>query len=270
MDYIEIKNFMVFAYHGVLNEEKKLGQKFIFNLKLYGHLQKAGLSDNLEDSTDYSEICKKIEELVKENSVNLLETIAENIVTMLFSEYEKITKITLEVQKPSAPVPYVIDYTGVCITRQRHIAFIGMGSNIGNKKAFLDFAISEINASKSCKVLKTSKYITTKPYGHIQDQDDFLNAVTEIETILQPEELLYFLHSIEKEAKRERKIHWGPRTLDLDILLYDDLILNQDDLIIPHPEISKRAFVLEPLCEIAPYMLHPISRKYMIDLKEEL
>ena len=98
------------------------------------------------------------------------------------------------------------------------------------------------------------------------EQDDFLNACMVVRTLLSPEELLDKLHEIEQEAHRERIIHWGPRALDLDILMYDDLVMESDDLIIPHIEMDKREFVLKPLCEIAPNLRHPILKKTVSQL----
>ena len=109
-----------------------------------------------------------------------------------------------------------------------------------------------------CKVLKVSDYLVTAPYGGVE-QDDFLNGVLELRTLLEPEELLERLHEIERAANRERKIHWGPRTLDLDILLYDELVMDTKDLHIPHAEMHLRDFVLVPLAQIAPWKRHPLN-----------
>ena len=102
------------------------------------------------------------------------------------------------------------------------------------------------------------------------EQDEFLNGVLEMETLLTPQELLAQLHRIEAEANRERILRWGPRTLDLDILLYDDIVLEEDDLCIPHVEMHKRSFVLEPLAEIAPYKRHPVYGKTVREMLEEI
>ena len=104
----------------------------------------------------------------------------------------------------------------------------------------------------------------------IIEQDDFLNACLLLKTLLSPEELLVRLHEIEQAAHRERIIHWGPRTLDLDILLYDDLILETEELVIPHPEMHLRDFVLKPLREIAPNKRHPILQKTVAQMENEL
>ena len=116
---------------------------------------------------------------------------------------------------------------------------------------------------------KQSSYLVTKPYGGVE-QDDFLNACVELETLLPPAELLERLHEIEQAAHRERLIRWGPRTLDLDILLYDDLILETGDLVIPHVEMHLRDFVLRPLREIAPHKRHPDFQKTITQLAEAL
>ena len=111
--------------------------------------------------------------------------------------------------------------------------------------------------------------VTVEPYGGV-DQDDFLNGCLELETLLTPHELLEVLHKAEQQEKRERLIHWGPRTLDLDLLFYDDEILESPELVVPHPEIEKRTFVLEPLAQIAPWKVHPVLKKRIKTLLEEL
>ena len=102
------------------------------------------------------------------------------------------------------------------------------------------------------------------------EQDEFLNGVCQIETLYTPEELLDFLHLLEQAAHRERKVHWGPRTLDLDILLYDNLVMYTHELAIPHIDMQHRDFVLAPMAEIAPYVEHPVLHKSMLQLWKEL
>ena len=99
---------------------------------------------------------------------------------------------------------------------------------------------------------------------------DFLNGVLCLETYLNPFELLDFLHEVEKSENRERILRWGPRTLDLDILFFDDLILDTKELIIPHADMANRSFVLEPLAEIAPYKRHPLSRMTVKEMLDRL
>ena len=109
----------------------------------------------------------------------------------------------------------------------------------------------------------------TEPVGGVE-QDDFLNGCLELETLYTPYELLDFLHKIEQAHNRKRIVHWGPRTLDLDIILYDDVVMYEDDLIIPHIEMENREFVLKPLCEIAPYIKNPVNGKSIKQLLSEI
>ena len=114
-----------------------------------------------------------------------------------------------------------------------------------------------------------SKYLVTEPYGGVE-QDEFLNGVLRLRTLLTPEELLDRLHELEAEANRERLIHWGPRTLDLDILFYDNEIIDTPDLHIPHIDMQNRDFVLKPMDEIAPHYRHPVLNKTIHQLLDEL
>ena len=127
----------------------------------------------------------------------------------------------------------------------------------------------ELKKVETIREIKVSEIIETEPYGYT-DQDKFLNAAIGFETLLTPEALLSVCHEIEKKGNRERKIHWGPRTIDLDILLYGDCVMHTETLTIPHSEMHKRQFVLEPLSEIAPYVKHPVLGKSVSMLLEDL
>ena len=120
--------------------------------------------------------------------------------------------------------------------------------------------------NKLGKIVKKSSLYNVKAWGKT-DQADFLNAVCLVETNKTPQDVLQILIEIEQENGRERLIKWGPRTLDLDLLLYDDLILETEDLIIPHPFMHQRDFVLIPLAEISPLTMHPVLKKNILELK---
>lgn len=144
-------------------------------------------------------------------------------------------------------------------------AYIGIGSNMGDREENLNSAIDLLKQEAGIVVTAVSSYINTAPVGYT-DQPDFLNAVIEIATTLIPQALLEVCLNIEKKLKRVRLIHWGPRTIDLDILLYDDLIINEPNLIIPHPRMHEREFVLKPLKEIAPNAFHPVLKKTIAEI----
>ncbi len=137
------------------------------------------------------------------------------------------------------------------------IAFIGVGSNLGKPIAQCLQAIEDMRRIPGCTVLRRSSFYRTEPVGFI-DQDWFINAVMEVRTVLAPQDLLRALQNIEKRLGRKRERKWGPRTIDLDILLHGQEIVEDEALIVPHPEFHRRRFALEPLHEIAPYAIHPV------------
>ena len=269
MDQIKIENLEIFANHGVYPEENRLGQKFLVSCILYVDTRKAGKTDDLEASVNYGTISHLIKEKMEEKNYRLIEAVAEQLAEEILLFDEKIRKVMVEVKKPWAPVGLPLKTVSVRITRSWHTAYIALGSNMGDSRQILDDAVSAIDALPASKVEKVSGFITTPPYG-VTDQPDFLNGCLRMKTLYYPRELLRELNRIEKEAGRERIIHWGPRTLDLDIIFYDDLISQEDDLCIPHVEMHKRSFVLEPLEEIAPYKRHPGNGKTVRQMLEEL
>lgn len=128
-------------------------------------------------------------------------------------------------------------------------AYLGLGSNIGDTRYNLDKAVELLNNHKDIEVRKVSSYYETAPVGYT-DQEWFLNIVIEIGTGLDPYELLKVCNNVEAELKRERIIRWGPRTIDVDVLLYDGFISVDPELTVPHPRMTERAFVILPLMEI--------------------
>lgn len=268
-DQIKITDLEVFANHGVFPEENKLGQKFLISAVLYTDTRKAGKTDDLTASIHYGEVSAFITKYMKEHTYQLLERVAETLAEEMLKSISGLCKIDLEIKKPWAPVGLPLKTVSVKISREWHTTYIALGSNIGDSETYLNEAVEKIGQIPTCTVEKVSSYLVTEPYG-VTDQPDFLNACLKMRTLLYPEELLKELNRIEKEAGRERIIHWGPRTLDLDILLYDDIVLEEDDLCIPHVEMHKRSFVLEPLAEIAPYKRHPVYGKTVREMLEKI
>lgn len=153
---------------------------------------------------------------------------------------------------------------------QRHVAFISVGSNLGDKLLNCRKGIAALNAGERSVITGQSHFYRTEPVDYL-DQDWFVNAVVKIETRIEPAVLFGELKSIEKEIGRDSDgIRYGPRVLDLDILLYDRLILETAELIIPHPRMHRRRFVLQPMCDIDPRMMHPVLKKDMQALQDAL
>ena len=266
MDHIRIKNLELYAKHGVYPEETKLGQKFLVDAELSLDCRKAGMTDDLNCSVNYGEVSHFITDFLTSNTYQLIESAAEQTARALLLQYPLLEEVTLMVHKPWAPIGLPVEDVSVEVTRGWHTAYIALGSNLGDKISYLENAVASIKNDVNCKLLKISDFIITAPYGPVE-QDDFLNGCLKLETLYTPNELLAFLQRLEEAANRSHEIHWGPRTLDLDILLYDDLIMNSDDLVIPHPEMHKRDFVLKPLSQIAPYAVHPL---YNVRIKDML
>lgn len=269
MDKIIIKGLEVFAHVGVLPEEKRDGQMFVINAYLDVDLRAAGSTDDLAKTVNYADVCDLIDVQMTAEKYDLIEAAAENIASAILLKYPEIESVDVEIEKPHAPIDMSFKYMGVRIKRKRHSVFLALGSNLGDKESYLDYAIDQLNLDELIEVKQVSTYIVTEPYGDVE-QDDFLNGVALIETLYSPEELLAVTQDIENGAGRKRLIHWGPRTLDIDILFYDNEIIRTENLIVPHPEIPKRDFVLKPMYEIAPHHVHPIYNKTVSDMLEEL
>ena len=269
MDKIYIRDLEFIGYHGVFEEEKKLGQKFYVTLELITNLRDAGLNDDILKTTHYGEVAKTVEKIFFSKKYDLIETLAEDIAREILLNFNLISKLKLEIKKPWAPVGIPLDNVAVEINRKWTEAYISIGSNMGNKKENLEKAISELSQVKDTFVTKKSEIIETEPFGY-KEQDDFLNACVGIKTLLPARELLKELLAIEKRMGRERKIKWGPRIIDLDIIFYGKEVIEEDDLIVPHPYMEYREFVLKPLEEIIPNFVHPLLMKRVSTLRKEL
>lgn len=269
MDSIRINSLEVFGHHGVFEEETRLGQKFVVNAELFMDLRHAGLSDDLTMSVHYGEVCRAINEFMKEKNYYLIEAVAEDMAKMLLLKFDKVERVALEIKKPWAPIGLHLEEVAVRIERGWHDAYIGLGSNMGNRKANIEDALMRMGDDDDIVVCEVSGLIETKPYGYEQ-QDDFINGAAHIKTLYTPGELLRCLNQMEILAGRTRDIRWGPRTLDLDILFYDDMILDSEDLTIPHPDMQNRDFVLKPLDEIASWLRHPVFKKTVNEMLKEL
>lgn len=153
---------------------------------------------------------------------------------------------------------------------RNHTCYIGLGANLGDRVRALRGALDELDRHPDIEVSAVSSFIETEPVGGPPGQPPFLNAAAELRTTLSPRRLLAVLQEVEDLFGRERKVRWGPRTLDLDLLLYEDRIIDEPDLRVPHPRMHERRFVLQPLAQIAPEARHPVLGRTMRELLEQL
>lgn len=147
-------------------------------------------------------------------------------------------------------------------------AYLSIGSNLGDRINYLKKALVKLKQN-NIQIIKSSNIIETEPYGY-KEQGKFLNMAVEIDSDLEPFELMKLISKIESELGRIRTKRWGPRVIDIDIIFYDSLIINEPDLKIPHPDMQNRFFVLKPLQEIAPNFVHPVLKKTITELLENL
>ena len=157
----------------------------------------------------------------------------------------------------------------VKISRRWHNALIAVGSNIGDSRSIISEAVRKLEESSYISDVRQSSLIVTKPYGYT-DQADFLNGAVLCRTALSAHGLLDLMHKIENEAGRTREIHWGPRTLDLDLIFYDRAVISDPDLVVPHPDMQNRDFVLKPAAELMPDYVHPVLGVKVRELLEGL
>lgn len=151
-----------------------------------------------------------------------------------------------------------------------HIAYISVGSNMGNRLQNCRQGITALTRSGESRILAQSRFYMTEPVDY-KDQDWFINMVAKLETTHDPFELLDNIKSVQRDAGRKRDvIRFGPRVLDLDIIFFDDLVLESDRLVVPHPRMHHRRFVLKPICDIDPTIIHPVLKKDMQSLLEGL
>ena len=269
MDQIRIDRLKVFAHHGVYPEESAQGQNFYVSAILDVDTREAGLRDELSESVDYGSVSMFIDKYMKKNTFKLLEAVVENLAREILLKYPPVCSVTLKVSKPQAPIPLPFEDVSVTVKRGWHTAYIAFGSNLGDREEYIRQGLEMLENENDIYVLRTSEIIETEAYGDVATEA-FLNGVIKVKTLLTPYELLRVCHEIEKKAGRVRTAHWGNRTLDLDILFYDEMILEDEYLTIPHIDIKNRDFVLIPMAGIGPGLVHPVYRLTREDRKENL
>ena len=255
-----LKDFEVLACHGCNPEEKINKQRFLFTAYIYTDIIKAAKTDDIDATISYSAVKKVLKSFCEQNCFDLIETLAVRAADTVLKTFPLAKGIKLIVKKPDAPMSGVFDYVGVQTVREWHRAYLSLGSSEGDRNKYLDFAVEKLKADGNIKNVKESTRYETPPYGEVA-QGMFINSCVECDTLYSPRQLLECVNKIEAEGGRVRAERWGDRTLDIDIVFYDDLIVEEKDLCIPHPDMHNRMFVIEPLMDFCPNKMHPVLKK---------
>ena len=269
MGHIGIRDLEVYAYHGVYPEEQRDGQTFYVSADLYLDTWEAEHTDDLDASVNYGTVCEKIKYYMTCTKHMLIERAVSEICENLLMDFPKLEKVSVRLYKPEAPIPMPFGTVFVEAERGWEDVYVAVGSNMGDKHGLIQSALKKMSELRGVQMKEISALIETEPYGYTE-QDTFLNGCFHIRTWLPPEVLLKRMQEIELLLHRERKIHWGPRTIDLDMILYGDRVIHTKTLSVPHPDMNNRMFVLGPLDEIAGWVWHPTAKQTIHQLKEAL
>jgi dihydroneopterin aldolase/2-amino-4-hydroxy-6-hydroxymethyldihydropteridine diphosphokinase len=256
MDRIELRGIRAVGIIGVLHEERVRPQPFEVDLDIELDLSEAGRTDDLVHTLDYGPPLAKVQRIVSEEGHELLERVAARIIEEVMAD-ERVAGVDVVVRKVRPPVPVDVATTAVRMRRSREEldqvrrpavrAFLALGSNVGDRRATL---IDAIRATPEAVAM--SGLYETEPIGGPSGQDPHLNLVLELRTRLDPYALLAHCQRLERAAGRVRTVRNGPRTLDVDILWFDDVKIESALLTLPHPRMFERRFVLTPLADLAP------------------
>jgi dihydroneopterin aldolase / 2-amino-4-hydroxy-6-hydroxymethyldihydropteridine diphosphokinase len=256
MDRILIDDLRVLTVIGALPHEREIAQPIRIDLSIGLDLRDAGLSDELDDTVNYGLVSERVSDLVGTSKYVLLERLAAEVADLVLG-FDRVEEVDLTITKLRPPIPNPVESTAVRIVRTRaeanvpplrsHEALVALGSNLGDRESFLRHAIRALG-----NVVEMSQVFETEPVGGPDAQGAYLNMVVKVDTSLDPYAFIRRCQRTEASALRQRMIHWGPRTLDVDLLFFDDVRIQSDELTVPHPRINQRRFVLEPLSEIAP------------------
>jgi dihydroneopterin aldolase/2-amino-4-hydroxy-6-hydroxymethyldihydropteridine diphosphokinase len=259
-DRIDINGLVVNAIVGALPHEREHAQPVRIDLSLHVDLRDAGRTDELADTAHYGDVTQRVADTVRESKDVLLERLAERVAEVAVG-FDRVEGVDVVITKVRPPIPEVVDTTAVRVRRRRsdfeqtprraHTAIVALGSNLGDRAGFLRLAVERLG-----EVTAMSQVFETDPVGP-EGQGAYLNMVVVVRTWLDPYGFIRRCQQIESEAMRQRVVRWGPRTLDVDLLFYDDITIDDPELTVPHPRYAERRFVLTPLAEVAPERCPP-------------
>lgn len=262
LDVIRLQGVSAWGYHGVLEHEKQIGQTFIVDAALHLSTRAAARDDALGRTVNYASVAEIIVDHITNTRWELIETLADRIAQQVLDTFIDIRRLDLTIHKPSAPIPLAFDNVALEITRYAPPveAVLAVGTNMGERESYLAHALKQLADHPEIEVIAAAPVIETDPVGGVEQQA-FLNSVIRVRTSLGPWSLLELCHRLEQAADRQRLVRWGPRTLDVDIITYGDLVRGDADLTLPHPRAHERAFVLSPWLAIDPDATVPDGQK---------
>ena len=266
---IIIHDLVISACHGVNEEEKTQKQPFSISLEIVTDIGEAVKNDDITQTVSYSEVCKQIKTVVESTTYNLIETLANKLACSIACKYYNITSVKVLLKKLEPPMKVKPNYVAVEVVREYKRCYLSLGSSVGNRNGYLDFALEKLINDIHIRKVRESTRIETEPYGGVA-KNKFINSAVELETIYSPQELLKIINNIEEEAGRVRNKKWEDRVLDIDIVLFGNEIINDENLTVPHKEMHKREFVLRPLLLLNDALYHPLLGKYLKDILEEI
>ena len=264
---IEITGLSLFTHVGVTAAEREVGQRLLLDLRIDVGDVDATVTDRVEDTVDYAEVCDVVNLVAQQRSYKTLERLCAAIADRLIEQYERARGVGQGRQARAAACVRRHRGVGRGVARGRmtaaaaRIGYLGLGSNVGDRRAMLERAAAEL-PSRGVEVLASSSVYETEPVGLVLDQRDFYNACLRVRTSFEPDELLDACKDVERALGREAGgVRHGPRPIDVDVLLLGSLEYSSDRLTLPHPEVLSRRFVLVPLLELDPELMLPDGRR---------
>lgn len=274
---VRIKDLEVYARHGVNNFEQEMGQIFLLDITMRTpdpadlsddpiDSAGSGIEDSIENTVNYSYVCRHVTKWMKENTCQLIETVADSLCREILENFKAVEYVCVEVKKPHAPIKEAhFDYVSVKKEMAWHDAYLSLGSNSPDREQKMEEAMDKI---KNIQGIRSAACSTIRSYPAVGAgyEGIFLNNAVYIRTCLSPDKLHAACRRVETELGRHRETEGGTRPIDIDILLYDDLISSGGNYILPYPDLENRLYVLEPMCELAPRLRHPLLYKTMTEL----
>ena len=251
-DRIFVSNLCLHGRHGGRTDEPALEQEFFVDIDCAVDMDDALRDDDYAKTLCYSSLCDLAAEVSSSGRFNLIETLADRIANGVLTRFAVVSEVRVRIRKPFAPIAAVLDHVGAEVLRRRAIRFgLSLGSNVGNKLDNIAKAISRLADCPDVDIDEVSHFYRTAPWGKT-DQDWFINACVVGTTSANPRDLLRRCKAIEIQIGRLKTARWGPRVVDIDLLFFGNIAMEDAELTLPHKEIFNRAFVLQPLAEIAP------------------